>query len=244
MTRPHNPFRFTGDASAIAADIRETFGFAGDLAAIYAGLTARQAHKWHHYLPLYDRYFARFRGTPVRMLEIGCWRGGSLDMWRQYLGPQAVLFGIDIDPHCKPLDGISAQVRIGSQDDPLFLAEVVAEMGGVDVVLDDGSHVMKHVRASLRTLFPMLETGGLYMIEDMHTAWLPGFGGGQDTSENVFLGLLPEIYADMHHWWHPGKPRHPGLGASVSAVQVHPGMIVLEKNPVARPVNSIAGGTP
>ena len=28
-------------------------------------------HKWHHYLPIYDRYLTPWRGRPVRMLEIG-----------------------------------------------------------------------------------------------------------------------------------------------------------------------------
>ncbi|KAG1649487.1 putative 14 protein in nqo3 5'region [Nymphon striatum] len=110
----------------------------GDLLDIYAGNEGVKVHKWHHYLPLYDRYFGQYRNTPVKFLEIGVNNGGSLQMWRRYLGPDAVLCGIDINPDCAQYDGQSGMVRIGSQDDPEFLAEVVKEMGGVDVVLDDG----------------------------------------------------------------------------------------------------------
>ena len=43
-------------------------------------------HKWHHYFDIYTRYFERFRHRPIRMLEIGVFRGGSLRMWKEYSG--------------------------------------------------------------------------------------------------------------------------------------------------------------
>jgi hypothetical protein len=97
------------------------------------------------------------------MLEIGVWKGGSLDMWRKFFGPDATLFGVDINSDCARFDGKSASVRIGSQDDPEFLRGVVKEMGKVDIVLDDGSHIASHQRASFEALFPLLSEGGLYI---------------------------------------------------------------------------------
>ncbi|MBL4628116.1 MAG: hypothetical protein JKY00_08780 [Roseicyclus sp.] len=61
------------------------------------------------------------------MLEIGVSKGGLLDMWRDYLGPDAMIFGIDIDPRGSALGGRSRQVRIGSPDAPVCLAEGVRE---------------------------------------------------------------------------------------------------------------------
>ena len=122
-------FKFTG--TDVAADIREKYGYDGPLLPIYAGHEGAVVHKWHHYIPLYDRYLSRFRGQPVRFLEIGVFRGGSLEMWREFLGPEAVIFGIDIDPECAQFDGNAGQVRIGSQDDPAFLNSVIDEMGGI-----------------------------------------------------------------------------------------------------------------
>lgn len=91
---------------------------------------------------------------------------------------RAVIFGIDIDEACRQYDGIHGQVRIGSQDDPAFLEKVISEMGGIDIVLDDGSHTMRHVRRTLEIAFPKVSPGGVYMIEDLHTAYWPKYGGG------------------------------------------------------------------
>ena len=96
----------------------------------------------------------------------------------QYLGPEATIHGVDIDPTCAKLSSDDLPVHIGSQADPGFLQAVVERMGGVDVVLDDGSHVAKHQRASFDVLFPLLPAGGLYVIEDTHTAYWARHGGG------------------------------------------------------------------
>jgi hypothetical protein len=69
-------------------------------------------HKWRHYLDVYDRHLSRFRNSSFKMLEIGVFKGGSMRLWRDYFGSDAVLFGVDIDPECKHLDGIYAQIRI------------------------------------------------------------------------------------------------------------------------------------
>jgi hypothetical protein len=42
--------------------------------------------KWNHYFPIYHRHFSKFIGKPVKILEIGIYSGGSLDMWRSYFG--------------------------------------------------------------------------------------------------------------------------------------------------------------
>ena len=233
-------FRFAGKGPEVVADIIGNYGYDGELLKIYAENTGPVVHKWHHYLPIYDRYFASFRATPVKFLEIGVSKGGSLQMWRTYFGPDARIFGIDIDPACAAFDGQAGQVRIGSQDDPAFLAAVVAEMGGVDVVLDDGSHHMDHIRASLTVLFPLLSMGGTYMIEDLHTAYWRRYGGGHGRATNFFLEVQ-QMIDDMHHWYH-GQPLHDAdRAASVGGVHVHDSIVVLDKMQVHPPTHSKMG---
>jgi hypothetical protein len=181
-------------ASAKAGPV-ETLFFEGD---------HRPAHKWVHYLPFYDRVFASFRGYPIRMLEIGVSKGGSLDVWRSYFGPEATIFGIDVDPACAGRVSPPNQVRIGSQADPAFLRRVVREMGGLEVVLDDGSHVASDQRASFQTLWPLLSPGGLYQIEDLHTAYWPGYEGGLGRPGTA-IELVKDLIDDMHAWHH-GQP--------------------------------------
>ena len=93
-------------------------------------------------------------------------------------------------------------MRIGSQTDKFFLESVVKEMGGVDIVLDDGSHHMNHVSASLEFLFPLLSYSGIYMIEDLYNAYWKRSGGGYRTNKNFFFGLVMDLIDDIHHWYH------------------------------------------
>ena len=231
-------FKFKGDD--VRGDIVAKYGFEGELVDIFAGNRGHKLHKWHHYIPIYDRYFSRFRGTEVKFLEIGVFKGGSMQVWRNYFGDQAAIFGIDIDPKCAVFDGLAGQVRIGSQDDPKFLKRVIDEMGGVDVVLDDGSHQMKHVNKTLRHLYPMLNDGGVYMVEDMHTAFWQKWGGGFRSLDN-FFGTVQSIVEDMHHWYHAERIQIPQLQDAVSGIHIHDSIVVLEKGPVHRPTHSFVG---
>ena len=197
-------------------------------------------HKWHHYLPIYDRYLTPWRGRPVRMLEIGVSRGGSMQLWRRFLGPDAVLFGIDIDPACAVFDGQSAQVRIGSQTDTGFLRRVIAEMGGVDIVLDDGSHASAHIRASLDVLFPLLSNGGLYLIEDLHACYWRSFGGGY-RRRGSFIEVVKTMVDDMHHWYHTQGERIAATMGHLGAIHVYDSLVVLEKASVTPPRHSQRG---
>jgi hypothetical protein len=229
-------FKFDPEGD-IVKDLATSLGYSGDLAGIYAAPSGALVAKWHHYLPLYDRYFGPWRDKPVRFLEIGVSKGGSMSMWRKWFGPEAVIFGIDIDPKCAKFNDIHGQVRIGSQADPDFLNSIIDEMGGVDIVLDDGSHQMEHVPISLKCLFPRLTVGGLYMIEDLHTAYFPGFGGGLDAPANFFR-MIDEMVDDMHRWYHSKKVQHRILAPWVTGIHVHNSIVVLDKAAVVRPTHS------
>ena len=159
----------------------------------------RVIHKWKHYFPIYERHFAPFVNRSVSLLEIGCGDGGSLQMWKRYLGPHAQIVGVDIEPRCKDFEEDQIAVRIGSQDDPEFLDSVVAEFGPFDIVIDDGSHIQAHVAASFALLYARLAKNGVYLVEDLHTAYWPDFGGGlgkPDTFIEIAKNLVDELNAD------------------------------------------------
>ena len=210
----------------------------GPLAAKLRAHQGRLIHKWEHYLPLYERYLGCYRDgfcgpdgatRPLRLLEIGVSHGGSLALWRGYFGSAATIFGIDIEPRCAAFDGEAAKVRIGSQADPGFLAAVVAEMGGVDVVIDDGSHVASHQRASIETLFPLLSPNGLYLVEDTHSAyWDHGFEGGFQRPGS-FVELAKDLIDDLHGAWHGRPASAPWAEGWLTGLHAHDSMIVLDK---------------
>lgn len=221
----------------IKADINQKYGFSGDILDLYLNNKNQVVHKWHHYIPIYDKYFARFRGRKIRFLEIGVSKGGSLQMWRKYFGDEAIIFGIDIDPNCAQFNGQAGQVRIGSQDDPIFLESVITEMGGVDLILDDGSHHMDQIEATLNYLFPKLSNGGAYMIEDLHTAYWKNFGGGYRSKSN-FFSFIADLIDDIHHWYHLNKVKHPSISNSCASIHIHDSIVVIEKDHVFEPTHS------
>lgn len=150
-------------------------------------------------------------------------------------------FGIDIDPACARFDGDYGSVRIGSQADSDFLQGVVQEIGGVDIVIDDGRHVMKHIKASFETLFPLLSEGGLYVVEDLHTAYLPSFGGGY-RSRRSFIETAKDLVDDMHHWYQRRRASQPFAKDQIAAVHFYDSMIVFEKRKVEHPTSVLVGG--
>lgn len=229
--------RYAFKGKDIRGDISTRYGYQGDLLDIYTSGSAQLVHKWHHYLPIYERYFSKWRGKPVRFLEIGVYRGGSLSMWRKYFGEAAIIYGIDIDENCAQYDGIDGSVRIGSQDDPEFLKSILAEMGGVDVVLDDGSHTMEHIRATLETLLPLVEEGGTYMIEDLHTAYWKNYGGGF-TSKANFFNYVRALVDDLHRWYHVYDLQHPGVSNHCGSIHIHDSICVIEKEALQKPTHS------
>ncbi len=154
-------------------------------------------HKWHHYFDIYTRHFDQYRDRPIKMLEIGVFRGGSLRMWKDYFHPDSTIVGIDVDKTCKAHE-IADQnvfVRIGSQADSKFLAKVNEEFGPFDIILDDGSHKTHHQNISFGALFrSALKDGGCYMVEDVHTNyWLKHVD-----SETTFIDLSKQM-VDMLH---------------------------------------------
>lgn len=248
--RPLNRLLKRGDGSEVAnyTVTKEQAEAAGgrdtDLGRLFFEQKGRSVYKWTHYLPAYDEQFAPYRDgfplpdgsrRPLRMLEIGVLDGGSLRLWRNYFGPLAEIVGVDINPNVEAIDDPDLTVRIGSQDDPAFLRDVVAEMGGVDIVLDDGSHVAKHQRASFETLFPLLSDGGLYAVEDLHTSYWAPWGGGF-RRRGTFIETVKTLIDDMHGWYHrEGDKVGVSAASSIPKITLYDSMVFVSKAPRQRP---------
>jgi|SRR5579871_711584 len=203
-------------------------------------------HKWRHYLEIYDRHLSRFRSQtnpPVRVLEIGVSHGGSLRLWRRYFGAKSILFGIDINPRCLTLDGRDGNVRIGSQADPIFLKKVVAEMGGLDVVIDDGSHIAAHQKVSFETLYPLLGPEGTYICEDLHTSYWRGTYEGGYRRKSSFIEIAKNIVDDIHADFHERGQYVPNANRTVYGIHFYNSIVVIEKRPRPKPVHLMIGAT-
>jgi SAM-dependent methyltransferase len=126
--------------------------------------------KWRHYFDIYHRHLQRFRGSSVALLEIGVYSGGSLDMWRDYFGPQAQIYGVDIEPACRAYESENVKIFIGDQSDRAFWRAFRERVQTLDIVIDDGGHLAEQQIVSLEELLSFLRPGGVYICEDIHRA--------------------------------------------------------------------------
>ncbi|WP_431297608.1 class I SAM-dependent methyltransferase [Tabrizicola sp. BL-A-41-H6] len=198
----------------------------------------RTLFKMDHYLDVYDRLLSGWQGRSVSFLEIGVYKGGSLRMWRNFFAPTARLTFVDIDPACKALELPGTEVRIGDQADPAFLAELAAARGPFDMIVDDGGHQMHQQIASFVALWPHLADGGLYIVEDTHTSYWPGFGGGLNTPGS-FIAFAKGLIDRMHSWYTEDDeafPLHP-MARELGMVQFHDSLVVIEKRLKPAPVS-------
>jgi hypothetical protein len=212
---------------------------------LFAFFTANRAgiplDKWVHYFPIYERHLARYRGLPVRVLEIGVYRGGGLELLRHYLGEEAHLVGIDIDEAAATAVGGRHPVEIGDQEDPGFLRRVAEIHGPFDVVLDDGGHRMRQQIASVETLFPLLNDGGAYIVEDCHTSYWPEYQE-PDGDGMTFMGWLKGRVDDLnaHHFSseeHLIAPWQTGL----DGIHVYDSVVVLDRQCRWPPFSELSG---
>ena len=114
----------------------------------------------HNYGSFYDDLFQRLR--PTALLEIGVYRGQSLQAWRA--AGVSNVFGVDRDVsqnNCGPA------VLYGTMpEDARTIARLVPTL---DLIIDDGSHLYPDYTATAEVLFDRLRYGGVYVIEDIQT---------------------------------------------------------------------------
>jgi hypothetical protein len=207
-----------------------------DLENYFTANTGRLIHKWQHYFEIYDRHFSRFRGTDVCIVEFGVYQGGSLQMWKQYFGPDCKIFGIDINPHCKKLEEDQIEIFIGDQEDRIFLKELAERIPRIDILIDDGGHEMKQQINTFEVLFSHIDKNGVYLCEDMHTSYWPKFGGGYKKRSSFIE--YSKNFIDSINAWHSVQPTRLSVTEftrSVHSLHYYDSILVIEKRPIEKP---------
>lgn len=131
--------------------------------------------------------------------------GASLRMWQDYF-LRARIVGLDLE--AKAVTGRRIRVERGSQDDRPFLLGLAARHGPFDVVIDDGSRIGRHQWASFEALFDSVVPGGMYIIEDLATAYVPAYEGGPVGEPGTSVQLVKDV-VDSVLRRHAGRRGHP-----------------------------------
>jgi SAM-dependent methyltransferase len=163
--------------------------------------------KWSSYLPIYERLLAPFRRQPISLLEIGIQNGGSLEIYAEYFSRYEKLVGCDISKKCAELSyGRDTFVVVGDCNADETLSRVTSVCDRYDIIIDDGSHKSKDIIRSFLKYFPLLKSGGVFIIEDLHASYWRFFEGGlyYTKSSMSFLKLLADV-VNEEHWGNEEK---------------------------------------
>lgn len=128
----------------------------------------------HTYTKEYEVLLAPYRDGHT-ILEIGLEHGGSLKMWNEYFTNSKIV-GISLGypgyiepPHKggmqEKINGNEITIVVGNACYPEILEEV--KDFNFDVIIDDGSHLLKEQVASFELFKTKMNKGGIYIIEDI-----------------------------------------------------------------------------
>ena len=171
-----------------------------DLASKYQADKTRELME--HYLSVYHNILGEKRFDIKSVLEIGVWRGGSIQMWKDYF-PNALITGIDSEVYAVEPWKNTERIRVylGRQEDIKFLEEQIIPGGPYDLIIDDGGHFSPHMKVSLLYLWKHVKPGGFYVVEDLGTSYWTQYGGsygGQDTIITELKSLIDDVNVRLH----------------------------------------------
>jgi cephalosporin hydroxylase len=168
---------------------------------------------FHSYIELYERLLAPFADKAITLVEIGIQYGGSMLLWQDYL-PKAEFIFVDnvnriarkilehVDPDRTCILFQDAYNEIGV-DDVDYIARS-GPSGGVDFIIDDGPHTLQSQKDFLRLYLPLLNKGGVAVIEDVQDVqWFAALEAevqkaeGEFVSEQVDLRSVKGRYDDL-----------------------------------------------
>lgn len=177
----------------------------------HRGMT-KPVHFLEAYLPHFEKVRERQR---VRILEIGVFSGGSLEMYRDFFGGRDLrIVGVDIDEDCRGFATSDTSIEIGDQEDRGFWRRFRQSHEPFDLIVDDGGHTCEQQIVTFEEMFEMVTPGGVYIIEDM---------GG--SSHGRFLAYMEGLLTPYNHT--PPSPQ--GVHRQIRSVECIPGCVIITK---------------
>lgn len=166
---------------------------------------------WHGFTPIYDQHFKTIKKRAQKVLEVGVFFGSSIKMWHSYF-ENATIYGLDTfegnqgngtkfanadaywnEVKANPNPRIKL-FKVDQADDKQLEEFTASELDGTfDVIIDDGSHIMRDQQQTMAILFKLLRPGGYFIMEDLHCALKVNEYGVLPDFSNSTLNLLEEF---------------------------------------------------
>ena len=190
--------------------------------------------KYSHYFEIYDRHFQKYRNTECVIVEVGIYKGGSLQMWKDYFGPRAKIIGIDIDESTVAFEEEQVIVEIGSQSDRDFWRSFREKYPKVDIFIDDGGHTMEQQIITFEEMFGHIAEDGVYLCEDLHTSYWGGYGGGYGNPDSFIENS--KNFIDCINAWYITEVYENEYTHSMHSLHYYDSVMVIEKRRMNRGV--------
>ncbi len=122
---------------------------------------------WHGFIDFYEQWF-QGRDFPV-IAEFGIFKGDSI-RWLLKRFPNSKIYGADILPYQSswPVDDRFKFARLDQNE--VEMIKNFLSLDKFDLIIEDGSHIPKHQVNCLVEGMRVLNPGGLYILEDIHTS--------------------------------------------------------------------------
>jgi len=163
-------------------------------------------------------------------------------MWKHYFGPQARIYGVDVNPRCREFEDAQTEILIGDQEDRAFLKRLKRTIPRLDIVIDDGGHTMKQQIVTFEELFPHVSDRGLYLCEDTSTSYWRYFGGGYKR-KGTFVEFSKDLVDSINAWFSKDDARLAVNSYTewIQSLHFYAGILVVEKQATERPVEVETG---
>lgn len=149
-------------------------------------------HGFHRFYEPYLRELSKKSYANPTLIEIGVYEGKSIPYWKLQV-PSWTYIGLDKTIQTVKKDKINLiQLDQGNEKELDWFVKEHKENHNVLFINDDGSHVPDHQILTFNKLFPLLENGGIYFLEDIETSYWT-------------KGSLYETYTMNYGYHHPSS---------------------------------------
>lgn len=124
----------------------------------------------HGYQRIYPWFLHHLISHKPVILEIGFYKGESIPLWKEYFkNPEIHICDINADIATTE-DFTFHHIDQSKATDWANFRNTNKSLK-CNLILDDGSHIPEHQLLTLNNLWPILDCGGIYIIEDIETSY-------------------------------------------------------------------------
>jgi hypothetical protein len=194
--------------------------------------TAKKYHSGHpvskplSYYSRYQDFLLHHDLQPKSILEVGTFEGESTKIFSRAF-PEAKIVSVDIKMRDIDFSEFkNVYYEKGDQSDPKSLNSIVEEHfnDGIDLVIEDASHIGYLSKITFLEIFPDVVPGGAYFIEDWGTGYWDSWSDGRRMGEKKLLQrdrLSKTSHSSNYNAWLRKKISRVGYKLGLTRMHTH-----------------------